>query len=115
MESTGDSNDNALAEAFNSLVKVELVRNRGPWRSIDDLEIATAEYIDWFNHRRLHGEIGLVPPTEFEDTYYRHNPAPTTVVDQFRASTKPVTRQLPFPRGLHGDARPAADQRIRLR
>ena len=77
--STGDSYDNALAEAFNSLFKAELVRNRGPFKSIDDLEIATAEYIDWFNHRRLHGEIGLVPPAEFEDTHYRHNPAPTTV------------------------------------
>jgi putative transposase len=77
--STGDSYDNALAEAFNSLFKAELVRNKGPWKSIDDLEIAVAEYIDWFNHRRLHGEIGLVPPAEHEDTYYRHNPAPTTV------------------------------------
>jgi len=77
--SRGDSYDNALAEAFNSLFKAELVRHRGPWRNIDDLEIAVAEYIDWFNHRRLHGEIGLVPPAEFEDTYYRHNPAPTAV------------------------------------
>ena len=77
--STGDSYDNALAEAFNSLFKAELVRNKGPWKSIDDLEIAVAEYIDWFNHRRLHGEIGLVPPVEHEDDYYRHNPAPTTV------------------------------------
>ena len=72
--STGDSYDNALAEAFNSLFKAELVRNRGPWKNIDDLEIAVAEYIDWFNHRRLHGEIGLVPPVEFEDDHYRHNP-----------------------------------------
>jgi putative transposase len=77
--STGDSYDNALAEAFNSLFKAELVRNKGPWKSIDDLEIAVAEYIDWFNHRRLHGEIGLVPPVEFEDNHYRHNPAATTV------------------------------------
>ncbi len=77
--STGDSYDNALAEAFNSLFKAELVRNKGPWKSIDDLEIAVAEYIDWFNYRRLHGEIGLVPPVEFEDNHYRHNPAPTTV------------------------------------
>jgi len=77
--STGDSYDNALAEAFNSLFKAELVRNKGPWKSIDGLEIAVAEYIDWFNHRRLHGEIGLVPPVEFEDNHYRHNPAPTTV------------------------------------
>jgi putative transposase len=77
--STGDSYDNALAEAFNSLFKAELARNRGPWKGIDDLEIAVAEYIDWFNHRRLHGEIGLVPPAEHEDVFYRHNTAATTV------------------------------------
>jgi putative transposase len=76
--SRGDSYD-ALAEAFNSLFKAELVRNKGPWKNIDDLEIAVAEYIDWFNHRRLHGEIGLVPPAEHEDNHYRHNPAPTPV------------------------------------
>ena len=74
--STGDSYDNALAEAFNSLFKAELVRNRGPWKNIDDLEIATAEYIDWFNHRRLHGEIGMIPPVELEDTYHHNHPAP---------------------------------------
>jgi transposase InsO family protein len=49
--STGDSYDNALAEAFNSLFKAELIRNKGPWRSIDDLEIAVAEYLDWYNRR----------------------------------------------------------------
>ena len=77
--SRGDSYDNALAEAFNSLFKAELVRNKGPWKNIDDLEFAVAEYVDWFNHRRLHGEIGLVPPAEYEDNHYRHNPAPTPV------------------------------------
>ena len=77
--STGDSYDNALAEAFNSLFKAELVRNKGPWKGIDDLEFAVAEYIDWFNHRRLHGEIGLIPPAEHEDTFYRHNTAAATV------------------------------------
>ncbi len=76
--SRGDSYDNALAEAFNSLFKAELVRNRGPWRSITDLEIAVVEYIDWFNHRRLHGEIGHVPPVEYEQAHYasQNNPAP---------------------------------------
>ena len=73
--SKGDSYDNALAEAFNSLFKAELVRNRGPWKSIDDLEIAVAEYIDWFNHRRLHGEIGLIPPVEYEALHRRTTPA----------------------------------------
>ena len=53
-----------MAEAF-SRFRAKLVRNKGPWRSIDDLEISVAEYIHWFNHRRLHGEIGLVPPVEF--------------------------------------------------
>ena len=67
--SRGDSYDNALAEAFNSLFKAELIRNKGPWRGINDLEIATAEYIDWFNHRRLHGEIGYRPPIEVENEF----------------------------------------------
>jgi putative transposase len=73
--STGDSYDHAMAEAFNSLFKAELVRNRGPWRSIDDLEIAVVEYIDWYNHRRLHGEIGLIPPVEYETHHRSTNPA----------------------------------------
>ena len=89
--SKGDSYDNAMAEAFNSLFKAELVRNRGPWKSIDDLEIAVAEYIDWFNFRRLHGQIGLVPPVEFE-TQHRS----TTLLEQpaqreLQASIKPGT------------------------
>ena len=54
--SKGDSYDNALAEAFNSLFKAELIRNKGPWTGINDVEIAVAEYVDWFNQRRLHGE-----------------------------------------------------------
>jgi putative transposase len=64
--SKGDSYDNAMAEAFNSLYKAELVRNKGPWRGLDDLEIATVEYIDWYNNRRLHGELDYVPPAEHE-------------------------------------------------
>lgn len=76
--STGDSYDNALAEAFTSLLEAELIRNKGSWRSIDDVETAVAEYADWFNHRRLHGEIGFVPPTECEDTSFRHRTAPAT-------------------------------------
>ena len=50
-----------------SLFKAELIRNKGPGKDIDDFEIAVAEYVDWFNHRRLHVEIGLIPPTEHED------------------------------------------------
>jgi putative transposase len=67
--SKGDSFDNAMAEAFNSLYKAELVRNKGPWRGLDDLEMATVEYIDWYNNRRLHGELGHVPPAEHEASH----------------------------------------------
>jgi putative transposase len=73
--SVGDSYDNAMAEAFNSLFKAELVRNKGPWRGIDDLELAVAEYIDWYNHRRLHGELGLVPPVEYETMHHNTSTA----------------------------------------
>ncbi len=73
--SVGDSYDNAMAEAFNSLFKAELVRNKGPWEWINDLEIAVAEYIDWYNHRRLHGELGLIPPAEYEAHHAATRPA----------------------------------------
>jgi putative transposase len=69
--SRGDSYDNALAESFNGLYKTELIRRQGPWRGLDDVEFATLEYIDWFNHRRLHSEIGKIPPAELEATYTR--------------------------------------------
>jgi len=69
--SRGDSYDNALAESFNGLYKTELIRHAGPWRGLDDVEYATLEYVDWFNHRRLYGELGMVPPAEFETTYSR--------------------------------------------
>lgn len=69
--SKGDSYDNALAETIIGLYKAELVRNRGPWRGLDDLEYATLEWIDWFNHRRLFEAHGHIPPAEFEEIYYR--------------------------------------------
>jgi putative transposase len=72
--SKGDSYDNAMAEAFNSLYKAELVRNTGPWRGLDDLEMATVEYIDWYNNRRLHGELGHVPPAEHEALHAKTQP-----------------------------------------
>lgn len=71
--SRGDSYDNAMAETINGLYKTELVRNKGPWRGLEDLELATLEWVDWFNHRRLFGELGHVPPAEFEATHYRHS------------------------------------------
>ncbi len=89
--SKGDSYDNAMAEAFNSLFKAELVRNRGPWNTIDDLEIAVAEYIDWFNFRRLHGEIGLVPPVEYETTHHSTTLPEQPAQREFEPSIKPGT------------------------
>jgi putative transposase len=70
--SRGDPYDNALAESFHGLYKTELVRHRGPWRGLDDVEHATLDDVDWFNRRRLHGELGMVPPAEFEATYDHH-------------------------------------------
>jgi transposase InsO family protein len=69
--SVGDSYDNALAETIIGLYKTELIRQRGPWRTIDDVEYATLEWVDWFNQRRLFQPIGDVPPAEFEMAYYR--------------------------------------------
>jgi putative transposase len=68
----GDSFDNALAESLIGLYKSECVRPEGPWRGVDDLELATLSWVHWFNETRLHGSIGHVPPIEFEDSYYRH-------------------------------------------
>ena len=70
--SRGDSYDNALAESMIGLYKTELVRNKTPWRGLDDLELATLEWVDWFNHRRLFEVHGRIPPAEFEALYYRH-------------------------------------------
>jgi putative transposase len=69
--SKGDSYDNALAETMIGLYKAELVRNRGPWRGLDNLELATLEWVDWFNHRRLFEAHGQIPPAEFEEIHYR--------------------------------------------
>jgi len=67
--SVGDSYDNAMAESAIGLYKTELVRRHGPWRNLDQLELATLEWVSWFNHRRLHGEIGMIPPAEAEVAY----------------------------------------------
>ena len=80
--SRGDSYDNALAESFNGLYKTELIRHAGPWRGLDDVEYATLEYIDWFNHRRLHGELGMIPPAEFEATFVQQPATPLLASSQ---------------------------------
>jgi putative transposase len=81
----GDSYDNAMAEAFNALYKTELTKRRGPWRNAEHLETATMPYINWFNNKRLHSEIGDIPPAELEAIYYAHlrataqHPTPPTM------------------------------------
>ncbi len=74
----GSSFDNALAETINGLYKTELIKPRGPWRSVDHVEFATAEWVDWFNHRRLYQYCGDVPPAEMEAAYYAQHPAQQT-------------------------------------
>ena len=69
--SVGDSYDNALAETIIGLYKTEVIHRRGPWRSLDAVEYATLEWVDWFNHRRLLKPIGNLPPAEFEASYYQ--------------------------------------------
>ncbi|WP_448004486.1 IS3 family transposase [Agromyces bauzanensis] len=66
----GDSYDNALAEAVNGLYKTELIRRRGPWRTVEQVELATLEYVWWWNNQRLHGELDLRTPIEVEQAYY---------------------------------------------
>ena len=62
----GDSFDNALAETVNGLYKNELIHRRGPWRTVDDVEVATAAWVHWWNTTRLHGACGDIPPAEYE-------------------------------------------------
>lgn len=71
----GDALDNALMESTIGLYKTELINKRKPWKTLSGVELATAEYIDWYNARRLHTAIGDVPPDQFEATYYaQHQP-----------------------------------------
>ena len=69
--SVGDSYDNALAETVNGLYKTELIRgpDQGPWRSVDDVELATLGWVHWHNTQRLHSHLGDIPPAEFEEAY----------------------------------------------
>jgi len=77
--SVGDSYDNALAETIIGLYKAEEIRPRGPWRSIDEVEFATADWVEWFNNRRLLTPIGDIPPAEYEAMYYQQQLTLATV------------------------------------
>jgi putative transposase len=70
--SKGDSYDNALAETINGLYKAELINRWGPWRSVAQVERATAAWVAWWNHQRLHGSCDRIPPAEYEAAWYAH-------------------------------------------
>jgi putative transposase len=70
--SKGDSYDNALAETINGLYKAEVIHRRTAWKTKESLELATLEWVSWFNDHRLLGPIGYIPPAEAEANYYRH-------------------------------------------
>ncbi len=73
--SVGDSYDNALAETINGLFKTAVIRRRGPWRSLEAVEMATFEWVHWFNTQRLYELLGYVPPAEYEQQFYRRQEA----------------------------------------
>jgi putative transposase len=81
----GDSYDNALAEAVNGLYKTELIRQQGPWRTVEQLELATLNWVWWWNHQRLHGELSMHTPIEIEHLYYAELESPQ------KSSTSPLT------------------------
>jgi len=77
--SRGDSHDNALAESINGLYKAELIHRRGPWKSRESVELATLEWVSWFNHQRLMEPLGYIPPVEAEANYYRKLDGPVAM------------------------------------
>jgi transposase InsO family protein len=77
--SKGDSYDNALAETINGLYKAELIHRRAPWKTKESLELATLEWVSWFNHHRLLEPIGYIPPAEAEENYYRQLASQTAI------------------------------------
>jgi len=77
--SKGDSYDNALAETVNGLFKAELIHRQGPWRSVEQVELATARWVAWWNRERLHSACGDVPPAEFEAAYWQRQETPIAV------------------------------------
>ena len=77
--SAGDSYDNALAESVIGLFKTEVIRRKGPWKSLESVEYATLEWVDWFNNRRLLEPIGNISPVERESAYYAMEEVPVLV------------------------------------
>jgi len=79
--SKGDSYDNALAETINGLYKTELIHRRAPWKTREAVELATLEWVSWFNHHRLLESLGYIPPAEAEENFYRQQERQTVQAD----------------------------------
>jgi transposase InsO family protein len=77
--SRGDSYDNALAETINGLFKAEVIHRCGPWKTKQAVELATLEWVAWFNHHRLMEPLGYVPPAEFEAHYHQQRAGQTAI------------------------------------
>ena len=84
----GQSYDNALAETINGLYKTELIKPRKPWRTIEDVEVATAGWVHWFNHRRLYEYCGDIPPVELETAYYAQQRRPAAWLSPHAANCR---------------------------
>ncbi len=100
--SVGDAYDNALMESTIGLFKTELIKPRRPWKTLSHVELATAEWVDWYNHSRIHGENGHVPPVEYEANYYRATTKPQSQ-PQAEISNEPGAVQ---PRGRSPGCKP---------
>ena len=85
--SRGDSYDNALAETINGLYKAEVIHRRGPWKTKEAVELATLEWVAWFNHHRLLESIGYIPPAEAEANYWRQKAQGTALASVHEAAT----------------------------
>jgi putative transposase len=98
--SRGDGYDNALAETVNGLYKAELINRHGLWRSVEEVELATARWVHFWNTERLHSTCGDIPPPEYEAAYHQRPQATTEAASNpiSRVSTKPRAVQMP-PRG----------------
>ncbi len=70
--SIGDSYDNAFAESVIGAFKTEVIRQKGQWKSIDDMEFATLDWVCWYNEKRLYEPLGHIPPAEFQQMYYQN-------------------------------------------
>jgi putative transposase len=94
--SVGDGYDNALAETTIGLYRTEKIHREGPWRTLADVELATLEWVDWYNHERLHSGAGDLPPVEFEDLYLNKTGEAGNSITT--ASIKPGAVQYPLQR-----------------